>query len=104
MRRTAWEFRFTRAARKANEAAVVSTLSAIRIEQANTRSITMDRAAHSEICFDEGYLDKRFNYDRPHERGFPTHQAIYQDLQILGQFGKELFAEVHVYVTEPGDR
>lgn len=56
--------------RKANEAAAVSTLNAIR--GAQTKYIVDHKKQYGSFrqLFEEGYLDKRFNYDQPHERGY----------------------------------
>lgn len=56
--------------RKANEAAAVSTLSAIRVAQAKYVIDHKGNYGTFRQLFDEGYLDKRFNYDQPHERGY----------------------------------
>ena len=56
--------------RKANEAAAVTTLSNIRLAQAK---YVIDHKGHYgtfKDLFEEGHLDKRFNYDQPHERGY----------------------------------
>ena len=56
--------------RKANEAAAVGTLNSIRVAQAK---YVIDHKGHYGTfreLFDEGYLDKRFNFDQPHERGY----------------------------------
>ena len=56
--------------RKANEAAAVSTLNGIRVAQA--KYVIDHKAQYGTFrqLFEEGYLDKRFNYDQPHERGY----------------------------------
>jgi prepilin-type N-terminal cleavage/methylation domain-containing protein len=56
--------------RKANEAAAVSTLSTIRVAQAKYVVDHKGNYGTFRELFDEGYLDKRFNYDQPHERGY----------------------------------
>jgi prepilin-type N-terminal cleavage/methylation domain-containing protein len=56
--------------RKANEAAAVSTLSAVRVAQAKYVIDHKGNYGTFRELFDEGYLDKRFNYDQPHERGY----------------------------------
>lgn len=56
--------------RKANEAAAVTTLNAIKVAQAK---YVVDHKGHYGTfreLFEEGYLDKRFNYDQPHIRGY----------------------------------
>jgi len=56
--------------RKANEAAAVTTLNAIKVAQAK---YVVDHKGHYGTfreLFEEGYLDKRFNYDQPHLRGY----------------------------------
>lgn len=56
--------------RKANEAAAVTTLNAIKVAQAK---YVVDHQSHYGTfreLFEEGYLDKRFNYDQPHIRGY----------------------------------
>ncbi len=56
--------------RKANEAAAITTLNAIKLAQ--TRFVVDHKGNYGtfEELFEEGYLDKRFNYDQPHIRGY----------------------------------
>lgn len=56
--------------RKANEAAAVGTLNAIRVAQ--TKYVTDHKGQYGTFrqLFEEGHLDKRFNYEKPHERGY----------------------------------
>ena len=56
--------------RKANEASAVATLNAVRIAQA--KYVVDHRGQYGTFreLFEEGYLDKRFNYDVPHNRGY----------------------------------
>lgn len=61
---------FKSSIRKANEAAAVTTLSAIRVAQAKYVVDHKGQYGTFKELFEEGYLDKRFNYDRPHERGY----------------------------------
>jgi prepilin-type N-terminal cleavage/methylation domain-containing protein len=56
--------------RKANEAAAVGTLNSIRVAQAKYVIDHKDRYGTFRELFEEGYLDKRFNYDQPHNRGY----------------------------------
>ena len=56
--------------RKANEAAAVSTLNAVRVAQAKYVVDHKGQYGTFRELFEEGYLDKRFNYDQPHERGY----------------------------------
>ena len=56
--------------RKANEAAAVSTLGAIRVAQAKYVIDHKGQYGTFRELFEEGYLDKRFNHDQPHERGY----------------------------------
>ena len=56
--------------RKGNEAAAVGTLNAIRVAQAKYVIDHKGQYGTFTQLFDEGYLDKRFNYDQPHERGY----------------------------------
>lgn len=56
--------------RKANEAAAVGALSAIRVAQAKYAIDHKTQYGTFRQLFEEGYLDKRFNYDHPHERGY----------------------------------
>lgn len=56
--------------RKANEAAAVATLNSVRVAQAK---YVIDHKGHYGTfrqLFEEGYLDKRFNYEKPHDRGY----------------------------------
>lgn len=56
--------------RKANEAAAVGTLNSIRVAQAKYVIDHKGQYGTFRQLFAEGYLDKRFNYDTPHERGY----------------------------------
>ena len=56
--------------RKANEAAAVTTLNAIRVAQAKYVMDHKGQYGTFRQLFEEGYLDKRFNYDQPHNRGY----------------------------------
>ena len=56
--------------RKANEAAAVTTLNAIRVAQAKYVIDHGGEYGTFRQLFEEGYLDKRFNYDRPNTRGY----------------------------------
>ncbi len=56
--------------RKANEATAVSTLNSVRIAQAKYVIDHKGQYGSFRQLFDQGYLDKRFNHDQPHERGY----------------------------------
>jgi len=56
--------------RKANEAAAVSTLNSIRVAQAKYVIDHKGQYGTFRELFEEAYLDKRFNYDTPHNRGY----------------------------------
>ena len=56
--------------RKANEASAVATLNAVRIAQAKYVVDHKVQYGTFRELFEEGYLDKRFNYDIPHNRGY----------------------------------
>lgn len=56
--------------RKANEAAAVTTLNAIRVAQAKYVVDHKGEYGTFRQLFEEGYLDKRFNFDEPHNRGY----------------------------------
>ena len=56
--------------RKANEAAAVSVLNSIRVAQAKYVTDHKGQYGTFRELFEEGYLDKRFNADQPHERGY----------------------------------
>jgi type IV pilus assembly protein PilE len=56
--------------RKANEAAAVATLNAIRVAQAKYVIDHKQQYGTFPQLFEQGYLDKRMNYDQPHERGY----------------------------------
>ena len=56
--------------RKANEAAAVGTLNSIRVAQAKYVIDHKGQYGTFRQLFEEGYLDKRFNYDQPHNRGY----------------------------------
>jgi prepilin-type N-terminal cleavage/methylation domain-containing protein len=56
--------------RKANEAAAVTTLNTIKVAQ--TKYVVDHQGQYGTFreLFEEGYLDKRFNFDKPHLRGY----------------------------------
>jgi prepilin-type N-terminal cleavage/methylation domain-containing protein len=56
--------------RKANEAAAVGTLNSIRVAEAKYVIDHKGQYGTFRELFQEDYLDKRFNYDQPHERGY----------------------------------
>lgn len=56
--------------RKANEAAAVATLNAIRVAQAKYIIDHKGQYGTFPQLFEQSYLDKRMNYDQPHERGY----------------------------------
>ena len=56
--------------RKANEAEAVATLNSIRLAQAKYVVDHKQQYGTFRQLFEEGYLDKRFNYDTPHNRGY----------------------------------
>jgi prepilin-type N-terminal cleavage/methylation domain-containing protein len=56
--------------RTANEASAVATLNAVRIAQAKYVVDHKGQYGTFRELFEEGYLDKRFNYDIPHNRGY----------------------------------
>lgn len=61
---------FQSSVRKANEAAAVGTLNSIRVAQAKYVIDHKGQYGTFRQLFEEGYLDKRFNADQPHERGY----------------------------------
>ena len=56
--------------RKANEAAAVATLHAIRVAEAKYVIDHKGQYATFQQLFEQGYLDKRMNHDQPHDRGY----------------------------------
>jgi Tfp pilus assembly protein PilE len=56
--------------RKANEASAVATLNAVRIAQAKYVFDHKGQYGTFKQLFEQGYLDKRFNYDTPRNRGY----------------------------------
>lgn len=56
--------------RKANEASAVGTLNAIRVAQAKYTVDHKGQYGTFRQLFEEGYLDKRFNDEQPHNRGY----------------------------------
>jgi prepilin-type N-terminal cleavage/methylation domain-containing protein len=56
--------------RKANEASAIGTLNAIRVAQA--KYVVDHKGQYGTIpeLFEQGYLDKRFNSEKPHNRGY----------------------------------
>jgi len=61
---------FKSSVRKANEAAAVATLNAIRVAEAKYVIDHKGQYGTFQQLFEEGHLDKRMNYDQPHERGY----------------------------------
>jgi len=61
---------FKSSLRKANEASAVATLNAIRVAQAKYVVDHKGEYGNFRQLFEEGYLDKRFNDDTPHNRGY----------------------------------
>ncbi len=61
---------FKSSVRKANEAAAVSTLNSVRVAQAKYVIDHKGQYGTFRQLVEEGYLDKRFNNDQPHERGY----------------------------------
>lgn len=55
---------------KANEAAAVGTLNSIRVAQAKYVVDHKGQYGTFRQLFEEGHLDKRFNFDEPHYRGY----------------------------------
>jgi prepilin-type N-terminal cleavage/methylation domain-containing protein len=56
--------------RKANEAAAVATLNTIRVAEAKYVIDHKGQYATFKQLFEQGYLDKRMNYEQPHDRGY----------------------------------
>ncbi len=56
--------------RQANEAAAITTLNAIKLAQAKYEADHKGAYGTFKQLFEEQYLDKRFNFDRPHIRGY----------------------------------
>ena len=56
--------------RKANEAAAVATLNAIRVAEAKYVIDHKGQYGTFRQLFEQGYLDKRMNHDQPHDRGY----------------------------------
>jgi len=56
--------------RKANEAAAVATINAIRVAEAKYVIDNKGQYGTFRELFEQGYLDKRMNYDQPHDRGY----------------------------------
>ena len=56
--------------RKANEAAAVATLNAIRVAETKYVIDHKGQYATFQQLFEQGYLDKRMNHDQPHDRGY----------------------------------
>ena len=61
---------FKSSVRKANEAAAVATLNAIRVAEAKYVIDHKGQYGSFPQLFEQGYLDKRMNYDQPHDRGY----------------------------------
>jgi prepilin-type N-terminal cleavage/methylation domain-containing protein len=56
--------------RKANEAAAVATLNAIRVAEAKYVIDHKGQYGSFRELFEQAYLDKRMNHDKPHDRGY----------------------------------
>src|SRR3954452_24174625 len=56
--------------RKANEASAVSTLNAIKVAEAKYVLDHKEQYGGFKQLFEQGYLDRRFNDDQPHHRGY----------------------------------
>ena len=56
--------------RKANQAAAVATLNAIRVAEASYVIDHKGQYGTFRQLFEEGQLDKRMNHDQPHDRGY----------------------------------
>ena len=61
---------FKSSVRKANEAAAVGTLSAIRVAEAKYVVDHKGQYGSFQQLFEQGYLDKRMNYGQPHDHGY----------------------------------
>ena len=61
---------FKGSVRKANEAAAVATLNSVRVAQAKYVVDHKGEYGTFRQLFEEGHLDKRFNFDRPQNRGY----------------------------------
>ena len=61
---------FKSSVRKANEAAAVATLNAIRVAEAKYVIDHKGQYGTFQQLFEQGYLDKRMNHDQPHDRGY----------------------------------
>ena len=61
---------YTSSVRKGNEANAISTLNAVKTAQ--TKYVTDHQKQYGTFkqLFDEGYLDKRFNFDQPEVKGY----------------------------------
>ena len=56
--------------RKANEAAAVATIHAIRVAEAKYVIDHKGQYGTFQQLFEQGYLDKRMNHNQPHDRGY----------------------------------
>ena len=61
---------FHSSVRKANEAAAVATLNAIKVAQAKYVIDHDYQYGTFRELFEEGYLDKRFDFEQPHIKGY----------------------------------
>ena len=61
---------FNSSVRKANEASAVATLNAIRVAQAKYVVDHKGQYGTFRQLFEQGDLDKRMNYDQPHDHGY----------------------------------
>ena len=56
--------------RKANEANAVSTLNTVKLAEAKYVTDHKEQYGTFKELFEDGYLDKRFNFDEPHLKGY----------------------------------
>lgn len=56
--------------RKANEASALSTINAIKVAQTKYAQDHKDQYGTFRQLFEDGYLDRRFNEEQPHHRGY----------------------------------
>ena len=61
---------FKGSVRKANEAAAVATLNAIRVAEAKYVIDHKGQYGTFTQLVEQNYLDKRMNHDQPHDRGY----------------------------------
>jgi len=102
---------FQGALRKANEASAVTTINAIKVAEAKYLTDHEGHYGTFDQLFKEGYLDKRFNLEKPHLKGYvfsltlidkPQRSAVLFQLSAVPELAEGMGATGSVfYYSEP---